>query len=253
MAIMPPEIRDWSIYKITSPSNRVYIGLTSNEPLRQKNYKKLECKQQRIIYYSLKKYGWDAHNYEVIDTFSGTWDYAYNKEMYWVRSHMSNVNKYPEQQGMNLNDGGAGNLGYTMSTATKEKISKINLGRKWSEESKIRFSEQKKGFNSYWPNEETKRKMGLASKGRKMPEYVKKRLSEIATGRVSPNKGKPMSEAQKYKYFKAVLVYDLDGSFIKECSSVLETVKEFKVSKGTVRGVATGLIKTPEKFIFKYK
>lgn len=253
MAAQSTDIRNWTIYKITSPSGRVYIGLTSNAKLRQNSYKYLSCHEQPVIYHSLKKYGWGSHNFSIIETFENNIEYALGKEMFWIRSYMSNVSKYPFNRGMNLNDGGRGNIGYKHSKESKNKMSVSRSGYKWSEESKKRFSEKKKGFNSYWPNEETKMKMSLASKGRKHTEETKRKLSLAAKGRVSPNKGKPMSEEQKAKYFKKVLVFTLNNYFIKECASVKDTAKEFNVSKNTVRGVANGVIKNPEKFIFKYK
>lgn len=253
MAINSSKITNWDIYKITSPSGRVYIGLTSVEKLRKNCYKYASCKQQPIIYRSILKYGWGNHEYSIIDSFVSTLDFANGKEMFWIRSYMSNIHKYPEQKGMNLNDGGGTNIGFLHSKESKIKMSANGSGYKWTKAAREKFSELKKGFNSYWPTEETKKKMSLASKGRKLSEETKKKLSESCKGRPSPNKGKLMSEEQKAKYFKPILVYSLDGVFVKECKSVLATVLEFGVSKNTVRGIASGFIKTPEKFIFKYK
>jgi hypothetical protein len=50
------------IYKITSPSNKIYIGQSNNILYRWKYcYKKLNCKSQRHLYNSLMKYGFDNH------------------------------------------------------------------------------------------------------------------------------------------------------------------------------------------------
>lgn len=253
MAVSPTEIRNWDIYKIVSPSGRIYIGLTSVEKLRKNCYKYASCKQQPIIYGSIKKYGWDSHDYSIIDSFTGGLDFANGKEMFWIRSYMSNYSKYPEQRGMNLNDGGGTNIGFVHSEESKKKMSINGSGHKWQEESRRKFSLSKKGINSYWPNEETKKKMSLASKGRRHTEESKAKLSALAKGRPSPNKGKPMSDTQKAKYFKPILVYSLEGIFIKECVSMLEAAKCFNVSKNTIRGVACGRIENPIKFIFKYK
>ena len=40
---------------------------------------------------------------------------ADGKEMFWIRSYMSNKNKYPEQNGLNLTDGGEGRINAKMS------------------------------------------------------------------------------------------------------------------------------------------
>ena len=41
------------IYKITSPSQKVYIGQSRNIQNRVQNYKRLDCKKQPILYKSL--------------------------------------------------------------------------------------------------------------------------------------------------------------------------------------------------------
>lgn len=55
------------IYKITSPSNRIYIGQSKNIPERFKRYKELRCKNQPRLYASLNKYGHENHVFEYIE------------------------------------------------------------------------------------------------------------------------------------------------------------------------------------------
>ena len=43
------------IYKVTSPTNKVYIGQTINLSRRESEYKKIQCKAQPKLFYSLKK------------------------------------------------------------------------------------------------------------------------------------------------------------------------------------------------------
>lgn len=54
------------IYKITSPSNRVYIGQSVDIKSRWKSYKALNCKGQPKLYRSFKKYGVGKHKFEII-------------------------------------------------------------------------------------------------------------------------------------------------------------------------------------------
>lgn len=54
------------IYKITSPSNRVYVGQSTNIENRFVQYIGFNCKQQRRLYSSLKKYGWYYHTFEIL-------------------------------------------------------------------------------------------------------------------------------------------------------------------------------------------
>jgi group I intron endonuclease len=55
------------IYKITSPTNKIYIGKSKNIINRWKLYKNLKCKGQSIIYASLKRHGSDNHIFEIIE------------------------------------------------------------------------------------------------------------------------------------------------------------------------------------------
>ncbi len=56
-----------NVYKITSPTGKIYVGSTSREvEARWKQYYSLDCKPQRKLYNSLKKHGVDNHVFEKI-------------------------------------------------------------------------------------------------------------------------------------------------------------------------------------------
>lgn len=55
------------IYKITSPSGKIYIGETVNFEKRFKRYNRLECKRQFKLYNSFLKYGVENHIFEIIE------------------------------------------------------------------------------------------------------------------------------------------------------------------------------------------
>jgi group I intron endonuclease len=55
------------IYKITSPSGRIYIGQSSKIEGRKKKYGKLACKGQTKLYNSLVKYSFSEHIFEIIE------------------------------------------------------------------------------------------------------------------------------------------------------------------------------------------
>lgn len=55
------------IYKITSPSNKIYIGQSINIKKRFKKYKRLDCKSQPRLYKSFLKYGFINHLFEIIE------------------------------------------------------------------------------------------------------------------------------------------------------------------------------------------
>ncbi len=150
------------IYKITSPSGRIYIGQSRNIKNRIKGYRNGNHKSQLKLSRSIKKYGWSNHLFEVIEECEIE---DLNKlEIYWISSFdCLGLN------GLNIKGGGYNGChsastrvkmslsakGRKMSPETKQKLSIINLGRKMSEEAKT--------------------KMRIAATGNKNFSYRKKR------------------------------------------------------------------------------
>jgi group I intron endonuclease len=55
------------IYRITSPTGKVYIGQAVDIERRKQTYIKLKCIGQPKLYNSLSKYGFDSHTFEVVE------------------------------------------------------------------------------------------------------------------------------------------------------------------------------------------
>ena len=55
------------IYKITSPSGKIYVGQSWNIEKRFFRYKSLACKAQCKLYASFKKYGVKNHIFEYVE------------------------------------------------------------------------------------------------------------------------------------------------------------------------------------------
>ena len=69
------------IYKITSPTGKIYIGQSNNIENRKKFYKRLDCINQIKLYNSLLKYSWKQHIFEVIE--ECTLEQLNEREIYW--------------------------------------------------------------------------------------------------------------------------------------------------------------------------
>ncbi len=153
------------IYKITSPTNRIYIGQTQEDRLlgRQSDYKNNKCKNQTLIYNSIKKHSWETHKFEIIDQvpYLGFDNWLIDLfEIYWIKEYKSNYNRFPEYSGMNLTDGGSvGNRGMKHSNKTKEVLRLKSTGVKQSEET---ISRKIKGMKEHYD-----------LFGKKMPEGYK--------------------------------------------------------------------------------
>lgn len=109
------------IYKITSPSGKIYIGQTLDPIKRQKTYKSLGCNQQPKIYYSLLKYTWEAHTFEIIETIQFDDISIINeREKFWISQFNSLV------EGLNCTGGGDSK---DICPETIEKIRNSKLGK----------------------------------------------------------------------------------------------------------------------------
>jgi len=184
------------IYKITSPTKKVYIGQSVDIKKRLSVYKSYNCKKQASLYNSLKKHGFNNHKIEIIHH-CGIEDL--NKlEVYYIQLHKCFNSKY----GLNLRSGGFVNS--IMSDQTKIKISlakrnpspeirarmsegqkghQRNLGSKRSEESKLKMSlaaKQNTNCLGFKHTIETKLKMSIAK--RLMTDETKLKLSEASKG-----------------------------------------------------------------------
>jgi group I intron endonuclease len=154
------------IYKITSPSGKVYIGSAKNIKNRWYKYDTLHCKGQHRIFNSLKKYGAENHIFEVVEECE--FEQLYIRERYYQELY-----DCIGENGLNC---------YLVATDEKPKLV--------SEETKVRMSKVQKGSIKH--TEESKRKIGEAHKGIAVPEERKKKISES-------QKGKKVSEEQRLR------------------------------------------------------
>jgi len=264
MPLVPNLIKSWNIYKMTSPTDRVYIGVTSNITKRKAAYSGLDCKSQPLLFKSIEKYGLSNLNFEIIDEFDGTLSEAKSKEMFWIRTYMSNYCKYPEMRGMNLTDGGQGTLGYKVSDTQKEIISKRNKGYKHTEEAKNKISEAGKG--NMWnigkkrtpEHIESLIKANIGNKynlGRKQSQETKDKRATKLKGKDRGQEYKnKLSNILTIKLGKKIEQYDINNIFVKEYDSISIAVKELGVWRSIIKhSLKNGTFSTKLKSYFKYK
>jgi len=182
------------IYKITSPSNKIYIGQSIDIYKRFSQYKKLECKRQKKIYSSLLKHGAINHVFEIIEE-CGI-EYINERERYW-QEFFDVLSK----NGLNLQLVNCNNSKQVHSQETKNKISKANKGKTISEESKLKLSIAHKGKKL---SEEHKIKISISNSGSKNGQYGKigmlsKNFGRIGLrGELHPSFGKLGKDSKSY-------------------------------------------------------
>lgn len=185
------------IYKILSPSKRIYIGQAINIIKRWNEYNlnNPNLKKQPRIYNSLNKYGFDTHKFEIIEECLE--EQLNERELYW-----GNFYNVLGPNGLNCKLGGQGGK---MNEITKIKISKGITGLKRSEETKQKHRKPKtkehinnikKGLTGLIRTEKTKSKMSESIKGKKLGK------TSIGSGRKS---GFKHSEEHKQKLREAKL------------------------------------------------
>lgn len=117
----------YTIYKHTSPSGKVYIGITKRKPEYRWNKGKGYREDQIIFYRAIKKYGWDNFTHEIIYTDLSEKD-AKNLEISLIKQYKLINLSY------NITDGGDGGRGLH------------NKRKKHSEETKKKMSKSRKGL-----------------------------------------------------------------------------------------------------------
>jgi group I intron endonuclease len=167
------ELRCWSVYRHTTPSGKVYIGITSKRP-EERWANGTAYRRNSYFYNAIQKYGWENIKSEVL--YSGlSKEDAENKEVELIAFYDS-TNK---AKGYNLSLGG--NAKGKHSTETRIKISKLAkerfenpenhpmYGRKHSEETKKHWCKIRKNIK---PSKESllKRESTVRFKGSRVGE-----------------------------------------------------------------------------------
>lgn len=153
------------IYKITSPSGKIYIGSSINICNRIKYYKCLDCKRQTRLYNSLLKYGWDNHTFEILEEcgieemFKKETEYGMFYEVLGINGLNCTLPKngdikcYQSEETKlkkSLNQRGGKNnfFGKKHSEEALEKIRNAQLGRKHTLEHRMKVSKNHAKVNS---------------------------------------------------------------------------------------------------------
>jgi group I intron endonuclease len=130
------------IYKIVSPTGRVYIGKTVDFTARMGNYRNGNTKQQKIVHASIQRYGWENHQVEILA--ESSIEQLADLEIKYIKEYSTYV--YENPNGMNLTLGGDGSLGRRDSDEVKTRRSAKHLGTKRSFQTRKLMSELKKGI-----------------------------------------------------------------------------------------------------------
>lgn len=175
------------IYKITSPTGRIYIGQSRDIKKRWRGYLRKDCKYQIKLNHSFEKYGVEAHIFEIVEECE--FEMLNIRERYWQEIFDCLEN------GLNCLLTKTEDKPSVCAKETRERMSRANSGRKTSEETKLKISRANSGKKH---SEESRVKMSEATKGEKNPNFGKK-------GKGTPMFGKKHSEETKLKISRSGL------------------------------------------------
>jgi len=197
-----------TIYKITNPKGRVYIGQTINFKIRIQNYKGLRCKSQIKLYNSFLKYGFESHLIEILkecDKEQLNDLERYYQDFYFaigkdglnciLTKTLDRSGEFSDESKLKMSISKKGikrskevceaiseRMKITASNRSEEYYKNFK-GKPASEEHRKKNSNAKKG-NTFRrgkkQSDESKEKMSIAKKGIKFSEETKEKMKESA-------------------------------------------------------------------------
>lgn len=232
LMICQKQDKKYCLYRHTTPSGKVYIGITSQKPkYRWNNGKGYFNSVKTPFKSSIKKYGWDNIKHEVLFTKLSE-SRAKTLEVELIRHYKS------LGISLNITDGGEGTVGVIPWNLNKklsyEQSNKLK-GKKLSVEHRKKLSESHLGKSS-------------PLKGRKLSESQIELLRRVNTGRV-----KSKEERDKIRKAPSKPVIIENNDIILEFSSGTETAKYLNCDVSGVLKCCNGKQKTCKGFKMKFK
>lgn len=235
--------RKYIVYKHTSPSGKVYIGITSLKPKArwQAGYK--DCK---AFMNAINKYGWENITHEILASDLSKEDACNLEKMY-----ISIYDSTNREKGYNISFGGeAPLLGISPSAETREKLRQTSK-RTWQNEE---YRKAHSGKNAYWYGKHTSiesRRKGVAHRnqtGENHPMWGKHHREESKEKMRLAKLGKANEYARK-----PVLQFDTGGNFIKEYPSISIASEATNTHGSNIAKCLNGERKTTGGYIWKLK
>jgi group I intron endonuclease len=210
------------IYKITSPSGRIYIGQSIDIERRWSTYYNKDCKAQIKLNRSFEKYGKDKHTFEIIEECEI--EQLNTRERYWQEIYDCLEN------GLNCLLTQTDEKPKVLSAETRQKISSSRLGQKASEETLLKMSSTRLGKKH---SEETKSKMSSARMGKKPSKESCLKMSISSTGKKHSAESRiKMSEGRKKKIIDTVTK--------KIYNSLQEAAEDINMKRSTFNNMIRG-------------
>lgn len=250
---------NYIVYKHTTPSGKVYIGITSKTPT-DRWAGGFGYEHQPYFFRAIVKYGWINIKHEILYE-NLTKEEAETIEIRLIKEH----NSTDINCGYNIDLGG--NL-HKLSKEARENISKAKIGKKWTERQRMASLEYFKRvgrkkvnkfdsegnivevFKSY---EEAAADAGITPKAMQM--YISKGkfpskwdYTYAYIGKTKPEKGEPRVPTN----VSPVDMFDLSLNFVRSFSSIAEANRFLGVKSSHIDDVCLGHRLKCHNYIWRY-
>lgn len=230
------------IYKITSPSGKIYIGQTTNFTKRKSYYKNGAKPYQVRIHNSLQKYGYNAHTIEFIE--ECLVDNLNERERYWQDFY-----DVIGENGLNCRLTETKDKSGFISEESKAKMSEARQNRILTDKEKYRL---KSLFLGRKHTEETKRKMSESARGKKFTAEHIAKLPQNQKGKFRPKANNETKKKMSLNNAKAKIVYQYttNGIFLNQWRNVSEAQRCLGIKN--ISSAALGKIPSSGGFKWSY-
>ena len=250
------ENRNYSVYIHTSPSGKMYVGLTSSKPRGRwgKSGAGYLCKNKNGKYnqpafaYAIQKYGWDNFKHKIVAN-NLTKNEADNLERLLIEKFDTRNPKY----GYNIKEGGSNG---SLSEETKKKIGKSLKGK--NKRSVVQYSFSGELICVFDNMTEAELKIGVSHSHISSCCSGKRRT---AGGFIWRYHGEELTkehlawcnEMLPDKFFKKrVVQYSLSGELINIFESMSEAELRTGIPHSNISAVCNGRNKTAGGFVWEY-
>jgi len=231
------------IYKLTSPSGKIYIGQSINVQKRLRgyyhNFKFLQ--EQRRLYNSFMKYGVEAHNFEIVELCTPL--QLDEKELEWGLKL-----KVLGENGLVCRLGHANGK---MSEESKKLISKALMGKKQSKET-IEKRRAKLIGREVSDLERINKREGKIKQYKESPMGWGNKIS-ISKLNSSYKRSTESNKATGKGNEKPIIQYDKDMNKLNTFISATDAMKQTNIKNDNISHCLRGKSKSAGGFIWKFK
>ena len=229
---------NYSVYIHTTPTGKVYVGITGKDPLKRWNNGN-GYRANKHFWSAIQRFGGENIKHEII--YSGiTKKDACAREIELIALYKSNNRNY----GYNNSEGGEyGGNGHKWTESQKQMFSEMFKGRIVSDETRLKMSESAKKRDSNTRHrklsEETKRKIGEYHKGKPLSQETKRKISLA-------------NSYERNASARSVEQYTLSGEYVATYACIKEAAEKTNTPRTHICNVCNGVRRKSGGFVWKY-